>query len=433
MPRLQALLFAAAFWCVAAPLWAEPAPPERDPAKVFADLDQNDDGQISDDEVPEESRRLHKRLLRQADANEDGLLSRDEFSAGLAGEPAEAGPEGEDRPRPPREGRPERGPRADRAKYFEQMQQRLLDMDANGDGKVELDEAPEPFQDRFGRMLEQLDSDGDDALSKEELAAGAKFMAQRFGGGQGGPEGPPGGPDGRRRRTGGPNGPPNGPPGGPGRGPGGPDGPPGKGLGQGRGPGALMEKLKQADANGDGNIELSEVPEQFREGFQGILDHLDTNGDDVLSKEEIAAGRPDVRQRFGGQGGGPGGPPGGPEGMWQRLKHADEDGDGKISQDEAPPPLQGNFAQVDKNQDGFIEQDEARAYGETMREKLNRREKKAAAKLNKAKKAKNKKKPGKPNRPGGRPGKPGGPDGPPPGAGGPPSNAGKPPVENTPL
>lgn len=393
MHRSLRLLILGAAAIAGSPLTALAAPPrDRDPAAVFKDLDRNQDGQITDDEVPEESRKLHKRLVRLGDADKNGHLSLDEFTSALAGndDPAEAATDAEQSKRPRRKGGNEQ-----RRQRFEQMHERLLKMDANGDGKIEQTEVPEEFRGRFESILDRLDSDGDDVLSKDEIVAGDRAIAERFGDRPGRPDGPPGGPDG--------------PPGGP-DGKGRPDGPPGGPDGKarpGRGPGAMLEKLKEADANGDGKIELSEVPDQFKEGFERILDQLDNDGDDALSQDEIKGAKEMAQRMRGGPPGGPGGPPRDPAAMWQRLQQADKDGDGKLSKDEAPPPLQDRFAQLDANGDGYIEQEEMKQAGERMRKQMQKRAKKAS-KGKAGKPGGAKKKPGKPGRPGA------GPKGPPP-------------------
>ena len=71
-------------------------------------------------------------------------------------------------------------------------------MDADGDGKVSREEAPEPMQGFF----DQIDGNRDGFIDRAEAAA----MRQRFRGGAGGP----GGPDGSAG-AGGPGGPGAGP------------------------------------------------------------------------------------------------------------------------------------------------------------------------------------------------------------------------------
>ena len=51
------------------------------------------------------------------------------------------------------------------------------------------------------------------------------------------------------------------------------------------------------------------------------------------------------------------------------LSRLDSDGDGKISRDEAPEPMQGFFDNLDENSDGYIDQQEI----ETMRSRFQRR------------------------------------------------------------
>ena len=71
----------------------------------------------------------------------------------------------------------------------------LAVMDANGDGKIELDEAPERMKERFA----MYDTDGDGAIAGEELEKLRERMAERRGSGRGGQ----GGRGGRGGRGGG--------------------------------------------------------------------------------------------------------------------------------------------------------------------------------------------------------------------------------------
>ena len=60
--------------------------------ELFGKLDSNKDGYVARDEVQDAQRALYERLVRTADKNGDGKLSKEEFQAGL--QPAEG-------PRPP--------------------------------------------------------------------------------------------------------------------------------------------------------------------------------------------------------------------------------------------------------------------------------------------------------------------------------------------
>ncbi len=67
-------------------------------AELYDRLDANHDGQLTADEVPQEHRVLFDRLLRRADRNADGKLSREEFVQGLADDQPNPAA---DRPNPP--------------------------------------------------------------------------------------------------------------------------------------------------------------------------------------------------------------------------------------------------------------------------------------------------------------------------------------------
>jgi Ca2+-binding EF-hand superfamily protein len=143
-------------------------------------LDKNDDGKLSKDEVPERVQSMFAR----ADANEDDVVTREELRAmasrGMRGEGGR-GPEG----RPGREGNPGEF----LSRMFEQR-------DANKDGKLSKEEMPEQMAGR----LEQIDTNDDGSVSREEMEAAASRMRERGRAGRGGPEdgGRPGGDRPRR-------------------------------------------------------------------------------------------------------------------------------------------------------------------------------------------------------------------------------------------
>src|SRR5688572_29920048 len=66
------------------PVWAQ------DAAELFDKLDANKDGVISSDEVPDDKQAIFERLVRIGDANGDKKLTKDELSAGLKKQAAQA-------------------------------------------------------------------------------------------------------------------------------------------------------------------------------------------------------------------------------------------------------------------------------------------------------------------------------------------------------
>jgi Ca2+-binding EF-hand superfamily protein len=131
----------------------------------------------------------------------------------------------------------------------------------------------------------------------------------------------------------------------------------------------LTATLMMFDANHNGQLEKSEVPERM----QGLFERGDTNHDGILTRDEIARLAEANRQQANGGGpggrGGPGGPgggrgfggegrgPGGPNGFDLAFNALDLDHNGQISADEINKAAQ-SLKTLDKNGDGQITEDE---------------------------------------------------------------------------
>ena len=357
---------------------------------LFTQLDTNEDGFVTGDEVEGSKKALFERLVRVADENGDKKLSKDEFAKGtqkstetkppLAGEPG-------------RPGRPGGG--------AVNIKEYLNRLDKNGDGKISKEEAPDRMKENFDR----LDTNKDGSIDAEEFARSAAGLGGRPGapGGVPGTDGPDAKgfeeifskhdansdgkltkdevPDGQKEmfqrvldRSGGESlnkeqfvkammaqraagaRPPEGRPNEPGQ--------------PGAGPMVALPVLRALDADGDGEISKAEI-----EGAAKALAALDKNGDGKLSRDEILPnlggtgfpGRP-------GQPGRPGnGPRANPEEMLRRLKEADKNGDGKISKEEAPDQLKERFDRIDGNGDGQLDETEIKTMLERMRDAGGRR------------------------------------------------------------
>jgi hypothetical protein len=117
--------------------------------------------------------------------------------------------------------------------------------------------------------------------------------------------------------------------------------------------GAMQERIKAADTNGDGLISKAEA--QALPMLAKHFDEIDTDGNGQLSPDELRAFHEKMRaqheqmqaQRFA-----------------EHFRKIDTDGDGRISLAEAQanaPRLAEHFSQIDANGDGFITPEEMKA------------------------------------------------------------------------
>jgi len=119
------------------------------PEQLFKRLDADGDGKLSKKELPE---RFGQRIM-QADANKDGIVTKEEFAEvakRMAG--GRGGPGG-----------------------FPDTAQLFARADKNKDGKLTKDELPGPLAER----LMKADADGDGALTKAELEEARKKAGAR--------------------------------------------------------------------------------------------------------------------------------------------------------------------------------------------------------------------------------------------------------------
>lgn len=335
----------------------QPAPTDDGPEALFARLDANRDGQIGEDEVPEDQRRFFRRLQRTADRDANGRLSREEFVAGVA-----------ERPLPPagEPGQPGQSPRPD-----VDPEQLFRFADRNGDRKVTLDEIPEERREAMRPRFVRADRDGDGALSAEEFGELARAFARNVRTQPGQPQ--PGQTD-RRAAAGGER---------------------LFGAIDANGDGALSaeeiagagEAIVKLDANGDGAITREELrpqagaagdgpngPQQAqafiqradRDGdgrvskeeasgpLQEHFDRADANADGFVDSGELTAALPEIGPAAVGQD------------LRRRFAEADRNGDGKLSREEAPGLLGQSFDRIDANADGSIDEPEVRQFLNSM-------------------------------------------------------------------
>ncbi len=207
-------------------------PPEPDFKAIFARLDTNGDKKLCIEEFTAGAKKMHQRISahmrRPAAARRGPGMHRPGMHS-----PAMSGPE-----------------RA--KKILEGMEKRFDAADKNKDGKVTLEEAPEKMKERFGKLLERFDTDGDKALTKEEGKKFADEMIKKFAKAHKGGPGKPGfhkpSPEMIKKIR-----------------------------------AKMEERFKAADKDGDGKLSKEEVPDHLKAHFEKI----DANKDGKLCKEEL--------------------------------------------------------------------------------------------------------------------------------------------------
>ena len=294
---------------------------------LFDRLDQNQDGLLKSEEIDDGQRRAFERLIRVGDADGDGQLTKAEYLA--ASRPEE--------PMPLQQaGRGQGGQRGGQGRLdVEQLFERA---DQDGDGKIALDDLPEPAQQRLLPLFERI---GKDELTREDFARLRPMPGPRPSAGSNGR------PDQRRQIT----------------------------------------LLRVLDADGNGMLSQSELA-RINERFSD----LDRDADGQLGPGELigfpAAGtarqgtgqRPDSpaqSQRPRRPGEAPDANRTRPEsdqrrsgrfGAGQTISRLDADGDGMLSRDEAPGRMAERFDRIDADGDGKISAGELqRAYGAARR------------------------------------------------------------------
>lgn len=286
MKSLSSLVVVAVFGVASAAFSQdEPRAAGPSPEELFGRLDANQDGAVTADEIPERQKRFLDRVVKAGDKDGDGKLSKDEFVAGLKA--GREQPQAQTDQNRPDQARPDQPrPQVNPEQFFQRL-------DSNGDGKITKDdEVPE----RAREFVKRADADRDGAVSKEEFLKMPR-------------PGQPGQPGQANRPGGGQN--------------------------------ALFAAL---DADKDGRISSLELAEASK-----VLDSLDRNKDEYISREEAAGGPP--RDSAAGRPSTAGDPK-------RLLASLDKDGDGKLSKDEAPERIKEAFDRLDANADGSLDTDE---------------------------------------------------------------------------
>jgi len=295
-----------------------------DTQRVFRQLDQSQDGQLTADEIRADHQRLFTRLLRIADQDQNGRLSSSEFAAGLT-------PQALEKPLVQKEGSELPGSDA--------LLLLLSQMDANSNGTIEATEVPRQFREIFDRIEGQL-GQADGILDRRELTQAAPRLSQvalrianRLGldvevelallsNAQWESV--------QNMLT-----------------------PPRRGdfLSD---PARAREFFERLDANGDGQIIAAEVPDALAERFERLLERADRNRDEQLGMQELLKFSAQLQNLTTNRLS----PAEVKSGSKRLLKRFDRNRDEHLSRDEVPRRLANRFDEIDSNSDGQLERGE---------------------------------------------------------------------------
>lgn len=168
-------------------------------SKIFDDLDTNGDGQLSTDEINKAGK--HAKDILGADSNSDGIVTKDELLSDITKkmEDGTMSPPPMDGMQPPSaddmasqiisklDTNGDGQLSTDEINNAGDLAQKLLKADSNGDGTVTKDELVTDIQknmasgkthkhhslgDIAGKIMDELDTNGDDELSTDEISSG---------------------------------------------------------------------------------------------------------------------------------------------------------------------------------------------------------------------------------------------------------------------
>ncbi len=296
-----------------------------DKSDLFFRLDTDGDGQLNSAEIPDEHAFLHRRLLRTADSDSDGQLSAAEFHRGLSSERPE---------KPLTEKVSAQLPGSDALllllawmdknsdltiksdevsanlkMFYNQIQQQLQSKDANQFRIRQLQQQSPRFTQLALRYTQRQQIDVELELS---LLSDSQFaMVERL-----------------RRKV-----------------------EVGQAFSTRENAEALFGRL---DFDGDGVIEIADLPEGAQERFSDMFQRADRDGDKHITEAEFLSFQdqvsalqmrdstsPQASRRVG-----------------QLLRRADRNSDGQLTRRESPRFLAARFKEVDSNDDGRLDREE---------------------------------------------------------------------------